>query len=221
MSVKSKPNQANAALSTRVQQLAATALDLFLLNGFSNTGIDKILHTSGVAKMTLYKHFRSKCDLIISILQQRDEEFFEWFQLETSKTANPKQRLLALFDVRDELIQRPDFSGCIFIRAAAEFPQLDHPVHKTAAQTKLRMYEYIVSLCEDAGASDPKELAHQLLLLIEGATVLAHVTGWRTTAKSARAAAVVLLKDIPDAAPAAAREPAPTNKPRKRNGRKA
>ena len=78
--------------SLRRDHLVATALALFSKHGYHATGIDRILAESGVAKMTLYKHFRSKDELILAALRRRDEEFRRWLQAEIeSRAATPSQ----------------------------------------------------------------------------------------------------------------------------------
>ena len=81
---------------SRRDHLVDTALELFIRDGFHATGIDKILAESGVAKMTLYKHFKSKDELILSALRRRDERFRNWFMRAVESRAQaPRQRLLA------------------------------------------------------------------------------------------------------------------------------
>ena len=86
--------------STRRDHLVDTALKLFARGGFHATGIDTILAEAGVAKMTLYNHFRSKEELILAVLRRRDELFRNWFVKRVEQQADqPRQRLIAMFDV--------------------------------------------------------------------------------------------------------------------------
>ncbi len=115
---------------SRRDHLVDTALELFIRDGFHATGIDKILAESGVAKMTLYKHFKSKDELILSALRRRDEHFRNWFMRAVeSRAREPRQRLLAIFDALDEWFSGRDFNGCMFINASAEFARPDDPIH--------------------------------------------------------------------------------------------
>ncbi|MDJ0935396.1 MAG: helix-turn-helix domain-containing protein, partial [Kiloniellales bacterium] len=108
--------------ATRRDHLVDTAAKLFARHGFHATGIDRILAEAGVAKMTLYKHFRSKDELILAALRRRDEEFRNWFRRRVEARADaPRARLLAVFDVLAEWFEQPDFAGCTFVAAAAEF----------------------------------------------------------------------------------------------------
>ena len=83
---------------SRRDELVETALDLFYRNGFHATGIDRILAEAGVAKMTLYKHFRSKDDLIVAALERRDERFRAWFQGTVEREARSRGEPVNLVD---------------------------------------------------------------------------------------------------------------------------
>lgn len=182
--------------ASRRDELVETALELFYRGGFHATGIDSILAAAGVAKMTLYKHFRSKDDLIIAALQLRDTRFREWFWTAVDNRArSPRKRLLAVFDVLEEWFGAAGFRGDMFINAAAEYDTADHPVRLAAAQHKSEMRRHLVDLAAAAGAKDACSLADQLVLLIDGAIVTAHVAGNARAAKHGRRAAKLLLKN--------------------------
>ena len=182
--------------SARRDQLIDTALDLFYRHGFHATGIDKILARSGVAKMTLYKHFKSKDELILAALRRRDENFRNWFMRAVERAAStPRERLLAIFDVLGEWTGGPDFSGCMFINASAEFAEQDNPIHAASAEHKRLVLAYVRELAAAAGATEPAALAEGLMLLLEGAIVMAHVAGQRDAAVQAKRAGAALLRD--------------------------
>ena len=181
--------------ASRRDHLVETALTLFQRNGFHATGIDTILTAARVAKMTLYNHFKSKDELILAALRLRDERFREWLiEAVEARADKPRGRLLALFGALDEWINQPDFSGCPFIAAAAEYGRPDDPINRAAAEHKRLVRDYIRSLADQAGAPDADALADVLDLLMEGAIVAAHVSGNRDAAKIARRAAAVLIK---------------------------
>jgi len=186
-------SEALMALDRR-EHLVQTALDLFCRDGFHATGIDRILTESGVAKMTLYKHFRSKDDLILAVLRRRDEEFRNWFVRAVERSADtPRARLLALFDVLGVWFAEKTFSGCTFINAAAEYGHADDPIHASAAEHKCMVRSYIRDLAQAAGARDPDDLANALNILIEGAITMAYVVGERDAAARARGSAETLI----------------------------
>lgn len=180
--------------SLRRDHLVGTALALFSKHGYHATGIDRILAESGVAKMTLYKHFRSKDELILAALRRRDEEFCRWFQAEVeTRAATPHERILTVFDVLENWFKDPDFNGCCFIHAAGEYARKDDPIHVAAAEHKARILTYLRELAQTAGADDADDMARQLMLLVDGAIVAAHVSGDAAGARGARALAEALL----------------------------
>lgn len=180
----------------RRDHLIETALELFYREGFHATGIDKILAQSGVAKMTLYKHFRSKDELILAALRRRDERFRNIFvRAVESRAETPSARLLAIFDVLDEWFGSADFHGCMFINASAEYGRADDPIHAFAGEHKRLFKAYIRNLAEAAGAVDAEALAAALSLLVEGAIVMASVAGERDAAQRARQAAAILVAE--------------------------
>ncbi len=182
--------------SGKREHLIETALDLFCRDGFHATGIDKILAESGVAKMTLYKHFKSKDELILAALHRRDETFRNGFMRDIERLGKtPRERLLAIFDVLDELVRGRNFTGCTFINASAEFALPDDPIHAAAAEHKRLVLAYIVDLATAAEAKDPDALALGLMLLMEGAIVMAYVAGQSDSAAQAKKTAKILLAD--------------------------
>ena len=182
--------------SARRDHLVETALKLFSRDGYHATGIDKILAESGVAKMTLYKHFESKDALILAALRLRDERFRDWLTGDVERRARaPRARLLAIFEALEDWFAEDTFSGCSFINAAAEFADPDNPIHAAAAEHKALIAAYVRDLAAAAGASDPEELTRRLELLIEGAIVVAQVSGHKGAADAAGRAAAVLIAD--------------------------
>ncbi len=180
--------------SSRRDHLVDTALELFGRDGFHATGIDRILAESGVAKMTLYKHFKSKDELILAALRLRDERWRNWFMRAVEGRAKePRARLLAVFDALGEWFADKDFTGCMFINASAEFADHGNPIHGAAAENKRLVMGYLRDVAAAAGAGDPEALAYELALLAEGAIVLAHVAGQTDAAGRARKAAETLV----------------------------
>lgn len=185
-------------MTSRRDHLIDTALRLFYENGFTATGIDRILAESGVAKMTLYKHFRSKDALILAALERRDTQFRAWLFGHMEKAGGPEAQLLALFDALEtwftgEAFPALGFSGCAFINAAGEFSAQDHPAHRLAAAHKQAVVDHLTGLCAEAGFADAEALAERLALLKEGAIATAHVRGMPGAAALARAMAEDLM----------------------------
>jgi AcrR family transcriptional regulator len=183
----------------RRDHLVDTALKLFCRRGFRATGIDAVLAESGVAKKTLYNHFRSKDELIIAALGRRDEQFFdgireELVRLTPQQEGDPRLApVLAYFDALREWIESDGFNGCTFINASAEYPRRDDPVHVACANHKKQVTQFLESLIVDLPLQDRHEAALQLALLSDGAIVQAHTAGDASGVLHAKRAAVRLL----------------------------
>lgn len=179
---------------TKRDELVGKALRAFYANGFHATGMDRLVEETGISKTSMYRHFRSKEELILAALKLRDTQFRDWlFDRMAVLGGTPREQLLAAFDALDEWCRAPNFRGCLFIRAAAEFQEPDDPIHVQAAAHKALLLEHFRSLAAAAGAADPMLLARQLLLLKEGAVVAAQVEGCREATQQARIAAATLL----------------------------
>lgn len=180
--------------SSKRDQLIDTALELFSREGFHATGIDRILSESGVAKMTLYNHFKSKDELILAALRRRDETFRNWFMRTVEASADtPRGRLLATFDVLEQWMRQEGFCGCTFINATAEFGERGEAIRGSCAEHKRLVLDYLEKLAAAAGAADPKELAFDLNLLAEGAIVTAQIMRTNDAARRAKRAAEILI----------------------------
>jgi len=178
------------------ERLIDTALEMFNRQGYHATGIDGLLAEAGCAKMTLYNQFGSKEGLIRAALEARDARWRTWLRNRVeARAGTPRERLLAVFDVLDEWFRRPDFRGCLFAKAAAEYPGLADPIHRTAAQHQRELLGYLRGLAADAGATRPARLARALMLLLQGAVTVTQVNGPVGAAETAHRAAAVLIAD--------------------------
>jgi AcrR family transcriptional regulator len=178
-----------------------TALTLFYERGFHATSVDTILAESGISKPTLYKYFPTKDNLIQATLYKRDQHMRESLikgMQQRGKT--PREQLLALFAILAEFFQSKPFYGCMFINAAAEYAQRDHPVHQISSEHKRLFGDFILQTVEDAGVENPQDLAAQLLLIMEGAIVSAHVSDPIAAGKNAYRTAEILLTHAFDSA---------------------
>jgi AcrR family transcriptional regulator len=191
--------------SSRKDHLVETALGLFYKNGFHATGIDTILAESGVAKMTLYKYFKGKDDLILAALELRDQRWMGWFRGELERRGkSPEQRLLAVFDALGDWFAQDDFRGCMFINAASEYCGLDERIGELAARHKRMVREEIRRLTDETGVTQPVALADQLALLVEGAIVMALMEEGSDWASPAKEAARSLIRSAQPTASATA-----------------
>jgi len=181
--------------SPKREQLVETALRLFEQSGFQAVGIDRVLAEANVAKMTLYKYFRSKDDLILAAMALKDQRHRSWFMTEVERrSSDPRKRLLGMFETLHAAAEQPGFSGCIFARAAAEFGKIDDPVHQAAAEHKRLIRQYIATLAAAAGANDPDQLAYQLTVLMDGAMANLLIGGCEELCPAVFAAGQVLIE---------------------------
>jgi AcrR family transcriptional regulator len=132
-----------------------------------------------VSKQTFYNHFESKDDLILAVLKHRgdDEIAIMHRLLDEFGGSDPRARLYAVFDVLHSMLTDPEFHGCIFITAAAEFSYPHDPAHIAAAQHAKAIQAIYRDLAERAGVDDPQTVAEQITILTEGALICRHVTG--------------------------------------------
>lgn len=175
-------------------RILAAASDLFYQEGTQNVGIDRIIAESGVAKMSLYNHFKSKDALITAWLQQRDESWRVWFRETVASLAEtPHERLLAIFDVLAQWFEQPDFRGCAFINSTVELVDPEHPGYQVAVGHQQAIATYVLELVKEADLPDPEVLTQQLLVVIEGSIVVAMMQGNADAARIAKQVAAALI----------------------------
>ncbi len=176
-------------------ELVRKALKVFYRNGFHATGMDKLVVETGVSKTSMYKHFRTKEELILAALRLRDENFRNWLYRRMEEGADtPKAQLLAMFDALGEWFSEPEFQGCMFIKASAEYQNPKDPIHVQAAEHKRLISEHIREIARASGAHDPEDLSDQLMVLAEGAIVLSVMNVGGDQAAIAKRAAIALIE---------------------------
>lgn len=175
-------------------EIVRKALDVFYRNGFHATGMDMLVAETGVSKTSMYKHFRTKEDIILATLRLRDENFRNWLYRRVEALANtPKAQLVAVFDALEEWFAKPEFRGCMFIKASAEFQETDHPIHVQSAEHKRLLGDHFLKIVQAAGVREPEELTRQLMILKEGAIIMAVMGHSDNPAQDAKAAALALI----------------------------
>ncbi|MFI4917706.1 MAG: TetR/AcrR family transcriptional regulator [Phycisphaerales bacterium JB060] len=163
---------------SRRDELIDAAMRVFYKHGFHATSLDDIQKESGISRMTLYNHFKSKDELIVAAMRRRDEIFRNrLMKFVDANARTPRERIIAVFDFHTDWFAGNEFCGCMFINAAAEFSIADSAPRRVASEHKLDIVRYLRELCVAAGAGDPDELAERLNILLEGAIVTARVVG--------------------------------------------
>lgn len=192
-----QPQQASTDAASPRERILRKAAELFYRHGIHSVGIDRIIAESGVAKMTFYRHFPSKARLIAAYLAQKEDGWREVLRRFTSDSSkSPQERLLSLFDALDLAVQNPDFCGCPFIKALAEFgPERDEPEVRELIASHFRDLEQVLApLLKQARPKESKKLLAPLLSLITGTLVVAQATGQTDIARRNQAFARALLE---------------------------
>lgn len=156
-------------------RLLHTAHALFYRDGIRATGIDRVIAESGVTKVTFYRHFPSKNDLVCAYLEYRHTRWIAWFAAALSRHGgaheDPARRLAALPLALAEWLGRDDYRGCAFINGVSELGGTVSEVVEIAQRHKLELTELLASLLPLAPEHDRTRDAQALTLVVEGAIV--------------------------------------------------
>lgn len=179
---------ASTAPQSARDRILETASRLFYREGLRATGIDRIIAESGVAKMSFYRSFASKNDLIAEFLRQRHAAWMQRFRTGVeSALAAPGADLEVIADVLEEWFREPDFRGCAFINTLAESGPGNGEDVAIARAHKAELEAYVAELAERLNMPAPLSVAAMAMLIIEGAIVRAQMTGDPTVAGLCRA----------------------------------
>ncbi len=187
---KPGPRQAGDAR----ERILAAASELFYREGIRGVGVDAVVRESGVAKMTLYAHFRSKDELVAACLERQGEACRARFgRVLAASPETARGKLDAFFGALAEWFAEPGFRGCPFINASSEIGDPAHSVRRLAAEHQQFLRETLLGIARLAPGADAGRLAEDWLLVVEGAIVLATTRGDAVPAHKAHALAVRLL----------------------------
>jgi AcrR family transcriptional regulator len=177
------------------QRLIEAAVRRFYRDGFRNVGIEQVFSDVGISKTAFYKHFECKDDLMLAALEMQNGWIQETFRTMIRERGGPTAigQLHAVLDVVEHVIESDDYQGCIFVNVAMEFPLLHEPAHVAASQNKQAIENIVFTLAEEAGADNPRALAQELCLIMEGAYVTRQVTGNKDTVNIARRVAQLVI----------------------------
>ena len=176
------------------KRILDAAYELFSTRGIRAVGVDEVIERAQVAKATLYRHFRTKDELVLSFLEQREELWTKDFvEAEARRRGStPDERLLAIFDVFDDWFQQADYEGCSFINVLLETRDREHPVGNASAGYLANIRTIVRELAEEAGLRDTEAFALSWHLLMKGAIVQA-AEGDRQAAQRAKTIARLVL----------------------------
>ena len=162
---------AGCCLTKPRERIVSSARELFHRYGIRSIGVEAIAEAAGTNKMTLYRHFGSKDDLICECLKSvaRDIEGL-WAEIEDAHPGDPLAQLHDWVRRCADCVLN-DGRGCDLANAAVELTEADHPARKLIEDVKRDHRNRLAALCAAAGAAQPELLADTLSLLLEGARV--------------------------------------------------
>lgn len=164
------------------QRLLNAADELFYTHGINATGVDAVITAADVARMTFYRHFHGKDDLVTAYLEGRDVRWRATLEdAITNAGDDPRARLLAFFDALKTWHADPRFRGCSFANAAAELSAPDHPARAVVTAHKHAVRHRMTEIADNVPHTAPHLLVDQLMMLFEGATTT-HALGTVTHA---------------------------------------
>ncbi|MFD4294707.1 TetR/AcrR family transcriptional regulator [Rhodococcus sp. NPDC058505] len=172
-------------------RLLDAAEELFNEHGVQAVGMDAIRTRSGVSLKRLYQLYPSKERLVEAMLRRRDHAVRDEIVGFLAPYADPRERILGVFDYLDDWFRRDDFRGCTFINTFGELGGSNAVVADIARTHKAAFLDCLRDLVR--AADRPEGLADQLALLANGAMATAAISGSPTPAAQAKDAARVLL----------------------------
>lgn len=164
---------------TARERILETALRLFYRQGIRATGVDKIIAESGVAKMSFYRNFPSKKDLVLAFLDRRHAFWMDWFKarIEAQSEREGRFRLGFIAGFLREWFESPEFRGCAFINTATETVDLSAEERRRVLDHKQELIDYLAGRLDAAGRGESGRVAALALLIVDGAIVRAQMTG--------------------------------------------
>ena len=160
------------------ERILATAAELFYRQGIRAVGVEAIAEAAGTNKMTLYRHFPSKDELVAECLRQVAREgVARWERYAAAHPGDPGAQVRAWLKEMAGIFADRDHRGCALANAAIELPDRTHPARRVVEEFKLAQRKHLARLCRDAGLVEPELLADELYLLLAGARVTAQSIG--------------------------------------------
>jgi AcrR family transcriptional regulator len=160
------------------ERILATAAELFYRHGVRAVGVEAIAEAADTNKMTLYRHFPSKDELVAECLRQVAREGVQrWERYEKTHPGDPGAQVRAWLKEMAGIFADRNHRGCALANAAIELPDRTHPARRVVEEFKLAQRKHLAQLCRDAGLDEPELLADELYLLLEGARVTAQSIG--------------------------------------------
>jgi AcrR family transcriptional regulator len=175
-----KASETKAGGGSARERVFAAAADLFYRKGVHAVGVEEVVREAGVAKISLYRSFASKDDLVLAYLEETSRTFLKaWDDAFDEYRDKPREQLRAIMSYASGASEADGYRGCPFINFSAEFPAPEHPGRKVSAEIKQALRDRFLRLAEALQAPEPQRLADAWFLLFEGAYALSQTLGPR------------------------------------------
>jgi AcrR family transcriptional regulator len=191
----SEPRHDETSANGARERILRSAYELFCRHGVHAVGVDWIVTEARVAKMSLYRHFGSKEELVVAVLERREQLWtHEWLEGEVERRGQTGEaRILAIFEAFEDWFRRDDFEGCLFANSLLESHDPASPIGAASVTRLANVRSLVRRLAEEAGVSDPDRFAEQCQLLMLG-SIIAAAAGDIEAASRARDLASLLLE---------------------------
>ncbi len=190
----SAPRRRDAGRPSARQRIFETAGRLFYIKGIRAVGVETIAAEADTTKMSLYRNFPSKDELVAEWLRDHDAKFWQtWDAMAARHPDDPRRQLKAAFALLEKHVADPEARGCPMANAAVELTEKDHPARKVIEAHKAKLRARLAELCTRMKTRTPGLLADQLFLLMEGAQVTTQTLGVRSPARNVGRAATMLI----------------------------
>jgi AcrR family transcriptional regulator len=176
------------------ERLLVTAYALFQRHGVNAVGVDRIVAEAGVAKTTLYRHFQSKDELVVAVLERHEQLWLGWLKAEIERRgSSPEARILAVFDALDDWFHQSSYEGCLLINTLLESHDRDGRIWAAATEKLANIHALLRGLAHEAGLRDPDAFAHEIQMLMFG-SIISALNGHTESARQAQSVAQLLLE---------------------------
>jgi AcrR family transcriptional regulator len=175
-------------------RIMQTASNLFYCRGIHAVGVDTIASEAGTNKMSFYRSFASKDELVAEYLRGEEREVWKWWDEAVAEHAgNPRAQIEALFELLVSNACKDGSRGCALANAAVEITEPDHPARPIIEQYKTEMRKRFRRLADEMGAREPNSLGDALMLLWEGSYLTRLTLGQHGPVEGAAKAARALM----------------------------
>jgi len=184
MAMRSKPEatqperRAAMTASAARERIMRAVDELFYREGVQAVGVDAVIARAGVNKMSLYRNFGSKDQLITAFLEDRNRQYWDWWDAVMQRyDGDPLRKLYGLFEELQARVTRKGYRGCPFVNLAAELSNAKHPARAVITRNKQELRRRLCELAKAADVKDPEALSESLILLMEGAYASSQTCG--------------------------------------------